>query len=97
MHLLKKQIIIPKLLKKVKYYNTKISETESKVNNQDHDKYITTSEFNKLTTENFKARLAQANLVTKADFDAKLTSLKHLIQVILKAKTVLKKMVARII
>ena len=26
----------------------------------------------KLTTENFKARLAQANLVTKTDFDTKL-------------------------
>ena len=36
----------------------KISETESKVNNHDHDEYITTSEFNKLTVENFKARLA---------------------------------------
>ena len=34
-----------------------------------------TSAFNKLTTGNFAARLEQANLVTKADFDAKLTSL----------------------
>ena len=48
---------------------------EKKVTDHDHDNYITTSEFNKLTTENFAARLAQANLVTKADFDAKLTSL----------------------
>ena len=47
---------------------------ESKVSDRDHDKYFTTSEFNKLTTENFTARLAQANLVTKTDFDAKLTS-----------------------
>ena len=38
-------------------------------------KCITTSEFIKLTAENFKARLAQANLVTKTDFDTKLTSL----------------------
>ena len=36
---------------------------------------ITTSKSYKLTTENFKARLAQANLVTKADFDTKLQSL----------------------
>ena len=36
---------------------------------------INTSEFNKLTIENFKARLAQTNLVTKTDVDAKLTSL----------------------
>ena len=37
--------------------------------------HITTSEFNKLTTENFKARLTLVNLVTKTDFDAKLISL----------------------
>ena len=37
--------------------------------------HITTSEFNKLTAENFTARLAQENLVAKADFDAKLKSL----------------------
>ena len=37
-------------------------------------KYITTPEFNKLTAENFTAKLEQANLVTKADFDKKLTS-----------------------
>ena len=38
----------------------------------DHDKYIITSEFNKLTTENFNARLAEASLITKTDFDARL-------------------------
>ena len=38
-------------------------------------KYITTSEFNKLKTKNFKARLAQANLITKRDFDDKLKKL----------------------
>ena len=47
--------------------NTKISEIENNVSNHDHDEYITTSEFNKLTKENFKARLAQADLVTKTD------------------------------
>ena len=31
---------------------------ENKVTNHDHDEYITTSEFDKLTTENFKTRLA---------------------------------------
>ena len=30
---------------------------------------------NLITTENFKARLAQANLLTKTDFDAKLQNL----------------------
>ena len=38
----------------------------------DNDKYITTPEFNKLTTENFKARLVHTDLVTKTDFDTKL-------------------------
>ena len=57
-------------------YDTKISGIEKKITNHDHDKYITTPEFNKLTTENFAARLAQANLVTKTDFNNKPTSLK---------------------
>ena len=38
-------------------------------------KYITTPEFNTLATDVFNARLAQANLITKTDFDAKLSSL----------------------
>ena len=40
-----------------------------------HEKYITNPKFNKLTAENFEARLAQANLVTKTDFDDKLINL----------------------
>ena len=50
----------------------------------DHDKYITTQEFNKLTSENFTAMLKQANLPSKndianfvrtTDFDNKLKKL----------------------
>ena len=55
--------------------NTKISELEKKVTDHNHDKYINTSEFNKLAATNFTVRLTQANLVTKADFDTKLISL----------------------
>ena len=33
----------------------------------DHDKYITTQEFNKLTSENFTATLKQANSASKND------------------------------
>ena len=40
-----------------------------------HGKYITTPKFKKLTAESFAARLAQANLVTKTDFDNKLSGL----------------------
>ena len=52
--------------------NTKISEVENKI--PVHAKYITTQEFNKLTAENIEARLKQADLVNKTDFDNKLTS-----------------------
>ena len=40
-------------------YNTKNSEIESKINNHNHDKYITTPEFNNLAAEVSTARLAQ--------------------------------------
>ena len=53
--------------------NTKITEVENKLNN--HDKYIDTSEFNKLAADVFNARLAQTNLITKTDFDAKFPNL----------------------
>ena len=53
-------------------YNTKISEIENKVADHNYGKYITPPELNTLTTENFKSRLAQADLVTKTDFDTKL-------------------------
>ena len=52
--------------------NTKISEVENKI--PYHAKYITTPAFNKLTAENFAARLKQANLVSKTDFAKKLIS-----------------------
>ena len=35
---------------------------------------LTTQDINKLKSENFASRLKQANLVTKTDFDNKLTS-----------------------
>ena len=56
-------------------YNTKVTEIENKLNNHNHDKYIDTQEFNKLADNVFNARLAQANLVTKTDFDNKLSNL----------------------
>ena len=54
-------------------YNTKISEIENKVNNYNHDKYITTPEFNTLAADVFNARLAaQTDLIRKPEFDFKL-------------------------
>ena len=52
--------------------NTKFNEAENKL--PDHVKYITSSEFKKLTAEIFTARLKQVDLVNKTDFDDKLTS-----------------------
>ena len=56
-------------------YNTKTTEVENKLNNHNHDKYITIPEFNTLAADVFNVRLTQANLITKTDFDAKLSSL----------------------
>ena len=69
--------------------NTKITEVEKKIPNDDcknywswekisnYDKHLTTPEFNKLTVENFTVRLKQADLVNKIDFNSKLTSFKR--------------------
>ena len=74
-------------------YNTHINEIEKKITDYDHDKYITTQEFYKLTSENFAVRLAQANLSSKndvasflkmTDFDDKL---KHFIKNVTLNKT----------
>ena len=64
---------VSSLIKKTDY-DTKISALEKKLTDHNHDKYITTPEFNNLAAA-FNARLAQANLITKTDFDAKLSSL----------------------
>ena len=59
-----------------KHYNTKTSEIENKVNNHNHDKYITTPEFNTLTADVFEARLAaQTDLIRKPDFDSRLNEI----------------------
>ena len=51
-------------------YNTKITDIENKHNNHNHDKYVATSEFNTLAADVSNARLAQANLITKTDFES---------------------------
>ena len=55
--------------------NTKTTEIDNQLNNHNHDKYIDTSEFNKIAADVFNARIAQGNLIAKKDFDAKLSSL----------------------
>ena len=56
-------------------YNTKITEIEKKLTDHNHDKYITTPEFNTMATSVFSVRLAHAKLVTKKDFDNRVSSL----------------------
>ena len=57
---------ISNLVKKTDY-NIKINETEKKITDHKHDKYLTTPEFNKLTSESFAAGLNQPNLASKSD------------------------------
>ena len=54
---------------------TQISEIEKKFTNHNHDKYVITSEFNEFKVETFAARLVQANVVTKTNFDNKIERL----------------------
>ena len=65
---------VSSLVKKTDY-DTKISELEKKLTDHNHDKYITTPEFNTLAACVFNSRLAQTNFITKMEFDAKLSSL----------------------
>ena len=62
--LVKKQTITQKLLK-----------LKNKLTDHNHEKYITTPEFNTLAAVIFNARLTQVNLITNTDFDAKLSSI----------------------
>ena len=65
---------VSSLVKKTDY-NTKITEIENKLNNHNHDKYITTPEFNTLAADVFNARLAQENVVAKTNFNNTISSL----------------------
>ena len=71
---------VSNLVKKTDY-NTKINKIEKKITDHNHDKYITTPEFNRFTAEIFYLRLKRtniaskgdiANFVKKTDFDNKL-------------------------
>ena len=54
-------------------YTTKILDTEKKITDHNHDKYITIPEFNTMAADVFNARLAaQTDLIRKPEFDFKL-------------------------
>ena len=66
---------ISSLVKKTDY-NTKISDIEKKITVHDHDKYITTSEFNTMAGSTFNARLAaQTDSIRNPEFDFELKSI----------------------
>ena len=65
---------VSNLVKKTDY-NTKVTEIENKPTDHNHGEYIDTQGFNKLAADVFNAKLAQANLIAKRNFDAKLSSL----------------------
>ena len=44
---------------------------KKEITDQDHDKYITTSEYNTLATNVVNTKIMQANLITKIDFNIK--------------------------
>ena len=62
-------------------YISKVTEIEKKLSDHNHDKYIDTSEFNKLAADVFNLRIAQANLIAKTDFDSKLSNLNRKITI----------------
>ena len=65
---------VSSLVKKTDFTTT-ITEIENKLSNHNHGKYITTREFNKLAADVFNARLSQAHLVAKRNFDNTVSSL----------------------
>ena len=64
--LLLKKPNVSNLVKKTDY-NTKINEIEKKITDHNHDKHITTPEFNEFMAEICDLRLKQANLASKSD------------------------------
>ena len=75
-----KYLMLGSLVKKLDY-NTKITEIEKKLTDHNHDKYITTSEISTLAADVFNARLAQASLVTKTNFDNSVSNLNNKIAI----------------
>ena len=66
---------VSSLVKKTDY-NTKISDIKKKSIDHNHDKYITTPEFNTMAADVFNARLAaQTDLIKKTELDFKLKSI----------------------
>ena len=58
-------------------YDIKISELEKKLTDHNHDKYITTPEFNNLAADAFNTRSAKINLIKKADFNTRMSSIEN--------------------
>ena len=59
-------------------YNTKIRKIGKKVTDHNHDKYITSPEFNNLIAKLFAGRLAQGNLIIKTALIKVLAQIKQI-------------------
>ena len=64
-------------LVKMADYNTKISDLEKKIIDNNHDKYITTPDFNTLAADVFNARIRVANLISQIDLETELRKKKQ--------------------
>ena len=65
---------ISNLVKKTDY-DTIVTEIEKKLTDHNHDKYITTTELNKLGTDTVNTRIVREKLVKNTDFGNKLSNL----------------------
>ena len=72
---------VSNLVKKTDY-NTKVTDIKSKLNNHNHDKYITNPKFNTLAADVFNTRLAQANVLVKQILIIKLLQIKQKINLL---------------
>ena len=86
---------VSSLVKKKTDYNTKITEIEKKLTDHNHDKYITTPEFNTLPASVFNAKMSSLNRKITSNKSKHLLKMswesqQYLIWVILLAKVILK-------
>ena len=65
------------LVTQSKKLSTKINEIARKFTDHDHDKYIIAQGFNKLTSENFTARLGQEDFANKNDIGNLIFNIKN--------------------
>ena len=81
-----------------------VPDNTTSIKKSDHDTKVAEIESKYVSNNGFDSKLGQANVITKRNFDAKVTELennvksyKYLIRAILEVKVILKKMVHKMI